>query len=138
MTRRGSHALRFRDQAELDALPRSRDAYVDAPLEAVVQGHVLEALRLHPRVAWVARFNTAAGRLQYRDGSASRFLRFGFPGLSDILGQMRTGLLLAVECKRAGCYPTDEQQAFLDAVKQAGGVAFVARSAVDVFHEIPV
>ena len=47
----------------------------------------------------------------------------GLKGVSDILGVLADGRLLAVECKRPGEQPTAEQQAFLDAVNQRGGLA---------------
>jgi hypothetical protein len=46
----------------------------------------------------------------------------GLKGVSDILGVLPDGRLLAVECKRPGERPTAEQQAFLDAVNARGGV----------------
>lgn len=46
---------------------------------------------------------------------------------------MRDGRRLEVEVKRPGENATDEQQKFLDAVRGAGGVAFVARCVEDVF-----
>lgn len=53
------------------------------------------------------------------------------PGIADILGCYK-GRFLAIEVKRNGKEPTELQQAFLDAVKEAGGIAFVARSVDDV------
>ena len=112
--------------------------------EAEVQVAVLAFLRHHPLVAWVHRANTGSGYLinarLYRELVARgvlnakdcRFMRFGFPGLSDNIGQLRDGRFLAVETKAAGKHPTDDQQAFLDAVNGAGGVGFVARSVDDV------
>jgi hypothetical protein len=94
--------------------------------ESAILAAVLTALRLHPRVAWAHRMNTGA----YAVGD--RFVRFGFPGLADIIGQTVSGAFLAVECKRVGKEPTDEQRAFLDLVARSGGVSFVARSVDDV------
>jgi hypothetical protein len=47
------------------------------------------------------------------------------PGVSDILGCLPGGRLLAVECKGPGNCPTRAQLAFLDAVANAGGLAVV-------------
>jgi len=106
------------------------------PLEAEIQPDVRKALEAHPRVGWIARINSAAGRLLYPDGSASRWMRFGFIGCSDYIGQLICGRFLAVEIKRPGKGPTDDQGAFLDNVRKYGGVAFVARNAGDVFREL--
>ena len=101
------------------------------PREAQVLRAVLQVLAHHPRVAWAHRMQSGAGRL-VRKGGASQFLRFGFPGCPDVLGQLRTGQVLAVECKRPSGKTTDEQAAFLRLVADHGGVALVARSADDV------
>jgi hypothetical protein len=94
--------------------------------ESAILAAVLTALRLHPRVAWAHRMNTGA----YAVGD--RYIRFGFPGLADIIGQTVSGAFLAVECKRVGKEPTDDQRAFLGLVAKSGGVSFVARSVDDV------
>jgi hypothetical protein len=93
-------------------------ARFNQPLEAAVQKAVLEYLNLHPRVAWAVRMNTGAMQI---DG---RFVKFGFTGCSDVLGQMTDGRFLAVEVKRPGNKPTDEQKGFLLNVLHFGGVAF--------------
>lgn len=60
-----------------------------------------------------------------------RFVRFAFPGCSDLIGQTAQGRFLAVEIKRPGEHPTAEQRAFLATVAQSGGVSGVARSIED-------
>jgi hypothetical protein len=65
-----------------------------------------------------------------------RFLRFAFPGCSDILGQLVSGHLLAVEVKRPSTQPTEDQAAFLATVERNGGLALVARRVEDVQHAL--
>jgi hypothetical protein len=89
----------------------------------------------HPRVAGAHRMNAGVARLPGRGGT-EQLVRFAFKGCSDIVGQLRTGEFLAVECKRSGEHPRPYQQAFLDRVRQAGGVAFVARSVRDVIDAL--
>lgn len=96
------------------------------PLERAVLAAVIKALALHPRVAWAHRLNVGA----FRDGD--RFIRVGFVGCSDIIGQMTDGRFLAVEVKRPGGKPTEAQVEFLGRVARAGGVAFVAWGVDDV------
>lgn len=91
-----------------------------------VQTPVIKFLRSHPKVAWVARINSGAYRTQ--DG---RYIRFGFTGCSDIIGQLKDGRFLAIECKAASEGATDEQQKFIDHVNANGGRAGVARSIND-------
>ena len=106
------------------------------PLEAEIQPDILKALLAHPRVGWAVRVNSAAGRLLYPDGSASRWMRFGFVGCSDNIGQLVCGRFLACETKRPGENPTPDQQAFLDRVNRHGGLGFVARNVSDVWREL--
>ena len=104
--------------------------------ESAVLAAVLEVLAYHPAVAWAGRFNSGAMRVGAP--GRERYVRFnGVPGLSDILGQLKTGAMLAIECKRLGEHPTLEQQGFLDLVNRHGGLAFCARSAEDVIVQIP-
>jgi hypothetical protein len=99
--------------------------------EAAALAEVLMALRAHPGVAWVERQNSGAVRV------GGRFVRFGWPGCADVLGQLRDGRFLAVEVKAAKGRASPEQVAWLERINQAGGVAFVARDLRDVLRELP-
>jgi len=103
------------------------------PTEAQVLAAVQQALSHHHAVAWHHRMNSGAGKLQYRDGTVSQFVRFGFPGCPDIIGQLKDGRFLAVEVKRPAGSPKKHQFEFLAQVQANGGVAFVARRVEDVF-----
>ena len=105
------------------------------PKEADVLKAVLTALSMHPRVAWAQRMNSGAGKVQ-RAGGVSQFMRWGFVGCPDVLGQLRDGRTLAVECKRPSGKPTPEQIAFLRCVRANGGVALVARSVDDLLEAL--
>jgi hypothetical protein len=94
--------------------------------EAAALLEVMKALRGHPMVAWVERQNNGA----FKDGD--RFVRFGWPGCSDLIGQLKDGRFLAVEVKAPGGRLSDAQTIFLNRVTTAGGVAFMARNAADV------
>lgn len=107
--------------------------------EAQVLYDILAALRQMQsmgRVVWYARFNTAAGKLQYGNSGASQFIRFGFKGCPDILGQMPGGRLLCIEVKSPSGKVTDEQAAFLERAGHHGALAFVARSVADVLEHL--
>lgn len=103
------------------------------PKEADIQASILRALRIHPAVVWHERTNTGAGKLQHSNGT-SRFIRFGFKGQPDILGQVVGGRLLAIEVKRPSGVVSPDQKAFISKAKENGAVAFVARSVADVFE----
>ena len=101
------------------------------PLEADSLREVMIALKNHSLVAWCERQNTGAAKV------GGRFIKFGWKGCSDILGQLKDGRLLAVECKRLkGGKLTDEQTFFLERVRQHGGVSFVAASLHDVLNNL--
>jgi len=76
------------------------------------------------------RMNSGAARM------GARFVRFGFKGCPDVLGQLRDGRLLGVEVKAKTGRLRPEQAIFLDRVRGAGGVAFIARDLRDVMREL--
>lgn len=99
------------------------------PLEAPIRRMICHALNYHPLVAWAEIANTGAGRFFMPDGNAGQFVRYGEPGQSDITGQMKDGRRLAIEVKRRpGLKATQAQQAYLDRILSANGVAGVASS----------
>jgi len=118
--------------SEID-LFESLNAPVKPPnlkLEAGALIEVLRALKSHSCVAWCERQNTGAMRI------GKRFIRFGWPGCSDLIGQMQDGRFLAVEVKAPAGKPTAEQTAFLSQINSNGGVGFVARNCADVFRAL--
>ena len=110
-----------------DALPVVRKN--DRP-EAAALVEVLKALNAHSAVAWCERMNSGAARI------GNRFVRFGWKGCPDIIGQLRDGRLIGVEVKAARGKLRPEQTIFLERIRCAGGVAFMARDCRDVFREL--
>lgn len=100
--------------------------------EAAALCEVLKALKAHPAVSWCERMNSGAARI------GARFVRFGFKGCPDVLGQLRDGRLLGVEVKAKTGRLRPEQAVFLDRINGAGGVAFVARDLRDVLRELSI
>jgi len=124
-TRPEQDSLFADDIPEAPPAPRRNDRP-----EAAALAEVLQALRHHPLVAWANRQNSGVARM------GGRFVRFGWPGCSDLLGQLRDGRLLAVECKAPKGRLQAEQQEFLALVRRFGGVAFLARDCRDVLREL--
>lgn len=110
---------------DLFGLERQEPRKNDRP-EAAALLEVLKALRAHPLVAWANRANSGAAKV------GGRFIRFGWPGCPDVLGQLRDGRFLGVEVKAAKGRLRSEQSLFLERIIDAGGVAFVARDCRDV------
>jgi hypothetical protein len=107
------------------AIPKATGKYPPIA-ERDVLGAILEWLPYCKAVAWFARMNSGA---QAVDG---RYVRFGFKGCSDIIGQLRDGRFMAIEVKRSRGQPTEAQVEFLSKVQRHRGVAFVAHSLEDV------
>jgi len=116
----------FGDPAPAPHVPRQNDRP-----EAAALMEVLRALRNHPAVAWCERQNSGAFRTE-----TGQFVRFGWKGCADVIGQLRDGRFLAVEVKAPNGRLRPEQAAFLDQVRGAGGVGFVARNCADVAREL--
>lgn len=98
--------------------------------EAAALVEVLKALTAHPAVAWCERMNSGAAKI------GNRFVRFGWTGCPDVLGQMKDGRLIGVEVKAAKGRLRPEQAVFLERIRCAGGVSFVARDCRDVRWEL--
>ena len=98
--------------------------------EADVLKAVLATLEMHPKVAWVARINSGMFHVE------QRFIKAGFKGCSDILGMLKGGRMLAVECKSLKGKESADQAAFGARVAQDGGLYFVARSVDDVMEAL--
>lgn len=115
--------------ADLFCMERTEPRRVDRK-EAAALVEVLQALRAHPGVAWCERMNCGAARI------GARFVRFGWPGCPDVLGQLKDGRLLGVEVKGPGGKLRPAQVVFLERIRAAGGAAFVARDCRDVVREL--
>lgn len=110
-----------------DELPVVR---TNAKPEAAALVEVLITLRAHPMVAWCERMNSGVARI------GGRFVRFGWPGCPDVLGQLNDGRLLGVEVKAQKGKLSSEQTLFLERIRGAGGVAFMARDCRDVLRQL--
>jgi len=100
-------------------------------LEKDIQKKILMFLRRHPKIHWVARFNsgTFVSDDRYITSNSQK-------GMSDILGMLKGGRVLAIECKSKTGKIQPHQQDFLDLINSGGGLAFVARNLEDVIAKI--
>lgn len=98
--------------------------------ESAALVEVLKALKAHPAVSWCERMNSGAARM------GARFVRFGFKGCPDVLGQLRDGRLLGVEVKGPTGKLRPEQAVFMERIRASGGVGFMARDLRDVQCEL--
>lgn len=94
---------------------------------------VLEYLEV--RGIWAWRQNAGAVISEYK--GKKRFFKFSTQkGISDILGVLNDGRILAIECKVKPNKPTVEQLEFLGNVKRRGGVACLCWNLEDVSEAI--
>jgi hypothetical protein len=101
------------------------------PLEKEVQRDILDWLERVGVLCW--RSNSGTMTAPATATTARRFVKFsGAEGLSDISMVLPGGRAGFCEVKRPGNNPTEKQQGFIDRVNRQGGVAFVARSVLDV------
>lgn len=106
-----------------------------APKESDLYRPILDLLALRGVKAW--RTNTGGARYPGRNGS-TYYVKFGFPGLSDIAGVLplaptwQAGRALFCEVKMGRGKLTLEQAAFLADMERQGALCIVARSIGDV------
>lgn len=85
-------------------------------------------------------WRTNAGGLKTPDASRKKGYRYvafnGADGISDIIGVLRCGHMLACEVKSAKGELRANQFAFLKSVREFGGVGIVVRSASDLQLEL--
>ena len=97
--------------------------------ENIVKNACLEWLRLFRPKGFFWRQNVGGMTAQY--GNKKRFMRFGVPGLSDILGIM-DGRFIAIECKAGKGKQSPAQAAFQWHVERCGGTYILAYSIDDL------
>lgn len=98
--------------------------------EKAVQAAILRYLQICPYVAWSYRQNS--GKFKVQDKHGTRWVEAGFTGCPDIMGMLKDGRFLGVECKSSSGRASQEQKNFGELVQQHGGVFIIARSVDDV------
>ena len=112
-------------------------------LEASVISEISKLLAHHPKVLFACRSNSGAAYMMGRDGKEmpvtfNRIIRSPVAmRISDFWGILKDGRPFSIECKRRSwTKPTDqrehEQAAFLQMVRDAGGIGIFATCAEDV------
>lgn len=100
--------------------------------ESDIQKQILHYLNVSGHFAY--RNNSGAFILA-EPGKKRRFFRSGKKGSADIIGiQKETGKMIAIEVKKSGAHPSEEQYEFLAEVQSRNGIAFVAFSLDDVIN----
>ena len=109
---------------------RPSDGQPTAPTEKQIQSAILEAIGLRRDLVFVGRFNR--GQMVSEYNGRTSYTEFNtVPGFPDIHGLLLGGKAFYIEVKRPPPNyrrPTTEQQAFIDAARNAGAYAGVATS----------
>ena len=92
----------------------------------------LQWLRINGFFAW--RQNTGAMQATYK--GKRRFVRFGEPGMSDIVGITQEGRAFFIECKMPGRKLTTAQAEFLNSVKAFGAIGIVVHSLDELMEKL--
>lgn len=114
---------------------RTKKAAVRLPKEseADILKAIMRLLKHHPKVAKVWRQNSGTFALQY--GPKTHYFRANTArGMSDIMGILKTGKMIALEVKSAKGRVSEHQEEFLQQIRDGGGIAAVVRSVDDVLE----
>ena len=114
---------------------RVREGYL--PVSAKPESKLVRACLDYLRLVGVAAWRNQSGMVFAEHQGKRRAIRMGAKGGADIIGCLPpNGRTLAVECKVPPNKLTPEQDAFLAAIRRAGGLAIVAESIDDVMEAI--
>jgi hypothetical protein len=105
--------------------------------ETVVVEACLHVARLHRAVAWAYRLNSGAGRIwNAKTRKLSQFIRFGFPGAPDIIGQLRGGRMMLIECKFGKSKLRPDQRRVLEHAACEGAFVLVTTDPTELAQEL--
>ena len=100
-------------------------------LEKDVQRQILDYLSL--KKVWHCRLNSGASLLHDgSDGKPRRFIRYGAPGLPDILARTKTGTVIWIECKSTIGKLSKDQEKWKEDSDRFGDIFITARCLEDV------
>jgi len=103
--------------------------------ENAVTNEIIEYLSWKGIYCWknknIATFDTKTKRFR-------RLGKYEIRGVSDILGIMKDGKMLAIECKTGYNKASDVQKEFIANINKSGGIAFVAYGIDDVEKNLDI
>ena len=102
--------------------------------ESEIQKDIMNYLFKSPAVAWA--YVTTTGTFNIKRHGGSSWVTIGFPGMSDIIGQLRDGRMLAIEVKLPGKLPSQDQREFLELVNANNGLGIWVDTVKGVIREL--
>lgn len=103
--------------------------------EKLIEDQILFFLKKFPGIVFCWK-NQSTGIFDTKKQIFRRLNKYQLTGVSDILGILNDGRFLAIEVKRQGNKPTENQINFMAGINAMGGLAFVAYSLDDVFSHL--
>jgi len=83
------------------------------------------------RKVWHKRINSG-GAVLNGHGGRGQFVRFGAPGMPDILARGSNGAVVWIECKSPTGKQTEDQRKWQEDMERFGDIYILARKAEDV------
>lgn len=99
--------------------------------EQGIQKAIIDYLRLKKFVA----FKHHSTGSTIREGKAV-FFKHGDRGIADVIGCSPSGRFIAIEVKKKGGKPSEEQIQFIESVNASGGIGIIAYSLDDVVGKV--
>jgi hypothetical protein len=111
-----------------EAAPRKGKRKTQA--HTVLVDACLTVCKIHVAVEWAWKMNVGKGYLcrdlkRTPEEQKAQWVSYGFPGLSDIIGMLEDGKLLACEVKVWPDELSGDQEIFLQIVNASGGLGIV-------------
>ncbi len=116
-----------KESHDIDAMHRQQPL----PLEIDIQREIIAALKRHPKVSFVGRFNRGSAIRTDARGRGYYTKFNSVPGFPDLHGMLKGGASWYIEVKRPGGVTTDEQADFLAGIRRDGGLAGIAKSVAE-------
>ena len=106
---------------------------MSGPSEKQIENQILNWLGWKNIYAWKVKTTATYSKRLGRFLKPDKLYR---TGISDIIGILPNGRLLAIEVKSLKGRPQENQVVFMNEIKARGGLAFIARSVEDVEYHL--
>jgi hypothetical protein len=105
---------------------KTRKPKADKSLKGVKENPVVNAVMKYLKLKKIPRYRVNSGAMKTPSGG---WIKFGFPGMSDVYAIGPAGISIWIECKRpVGGVLSEAQREFLDCVNRNGGIGIVVNS----------
>jgi hypothetical protein len=103
--------------------------------QKITEADVLKSVMQYLKLKKIPCFRINSGALATKNGG---FVRFGYPGMSDIYAISPGGISIWIECKRPGGKLSAAQMEFLDMINRNSGIGIMVTSVGDIEKELKI